>query len=502
MPATLSELLESASSTREPQILDEIGIRQGGVDPLGLRQINFGLMDRVLPNLNNVARHIRPYVLMAWAWRRVRRLLERGKKDGALDSEIRDFVDRIEALYAWSQFLIDPGADLPGAVAMRKLFEVKSYVFGGEEWERRRDMRRYSTGLVSPLNYGPSLQTMGWLVRADEGTGIFRTPPELDSVLDAFEQKIKGELDHPAFNRLGSVRVKREDAERWGKLWSMGKPLAIERKALFERLGGPLAALIRQQGIALARAGFNDLASQEWELDEVRARMSDPPHAWDDPGNCPSITEDWRAVQVRQVFRLALEGLFFWFVERLGDGPMHSSAVANEFIGELGKKRLPRTAGAWLLDNATKENPVNVLATIKRALHSRTKLAAAIVDGLRHSLHEAPGEALDFETFDRLPLARARKEAESWRGLSPRDFFVRVLETWIMAQHTYWCVNRGLSDARGRGKTILRLRIVMDEGGWTQTPGTTLGNPPEATPDRLDTAINLLEECQMLSAQA
>lgn len=67
-----------------------------------------------------------------------------------------------------------------------------------------------------------------------------------------------------------------------------------------------------------------------------------------------------------------------------------------------------------------------------------------------------------------------------------------------MAQHTYWCVNRGLADARGRGKTILRLRIVMDEGGWSQAPGTTLGNPPEATPDRLDTAISLLEECGRL----
>ncbi|WP_242187218.1 hypothetical protein [Sphingomonas sp. CARO-RG-8B-R24-01] len=75
---------------------------------------------------------------------------------------------------------------------------------------------------------------------------------------------------------------------------------------------------------------------------------------------------------------------------------------------------------------------------------------------------------------------------------------VRVLESWIMAQHTYWCVTRGLNDARGRGKTILRLRIVMDEGGWTQTPGTTLGSAPEATPDRLETAFSLLEECRKL----
>lgn len=496
MSAILSELLENASSTQEPQIVEKIGISQGGVDPLGLRQINFGLMDRVLPDLNNVARHIRPYVVMAWAWRRVRRILEHDKKTGALDYQMRDFVDRIEAIYAWSQFLVDQNADLPGAMAMRNLFEVKFYVFGGEKWELRRDMRRYSTGLISPLNYGPSLQTMGWLVRANEGTGIFLAPTELDPVLDAFEQKIKGELNHSAFNRLGSVKVKREDAERWGELWSMRKPLAIERKAMFERLGGSLAAKTRQQGIALVRAGYEDLHNEECELDDIRARMSDPPHAWDDPGSCPLIAADWRMVQVRQVFRLALEGLFFWFVEKLGDGPMHSPVAADEFISELGKSRLPKTAGTWLLENATNDNPVSVLRAIKSALRSRDGLAEAIIYGLRHSLCEAPTEAHDFETFDRLPLARARKDAERWRELSPREFFTRVLDTWVMAQHTYWCVNRGLSDARGRGKTILRLRIVMDEGGWTQTPRTTLGNPPEATPDRLDTAVSLLQECR------
>jgi hypothetical protein len=39
----------------------------------------------------------------------------------------------------------------------------------------------------------------------------------------------------------------------------------------------------------------------------------------------------------------------------------------------------------------------------------------------------------------------------------------------------------------------------MDEGGWTLTPGTTRqGNPPEPTPDRLETATNLLVECGRL----
>lgn len=498
MPATLSEMLDQARTNDGPQIIDKIGIGQGGVDPLGLRQINFGLMDRVFPDLNNVARHVRPYVLMAWAWRRVRRILERDKKGGALDTEMRDFVDRIEALFAWSQFLVDEDVDLPGAYAMRELIEVDRYTFGGDKWEKRRDMRRYSTGLISPLNYGPSLQTMGWLVRAAEGAGTFGAPPILDPVLDAFEARFADELEHPAFNKLGSVTVKRTDVARWGTMWSMAKPLKIERSAVFDRLGGALAPSERQAGIALIQASYNDLPNEDWDLDDVRSRMADLPADWEDPRAYVRARSEWRAVQVRQVFRLSLEALFYWFVEQLGDGPRHTSAVAGAFLDELDEEAPDGNAEAWLLSPADYTNPVEALNAIKVALRSWVGLADAIVVGLRHSLAEAPGEAHNFETFDRLPLARARKEADQWKTLSAKDFISRVLESWIMAQHTYWCVNRGLSDARGRGKTILRLRIVMDEGGWTQTPGTSLGNPPEATPDRLETAFTLLEECRRL----
>ncbi|ETI64932.1 hypothetical protein C100_04710, partial [Sphingobium sp. C100] len=232
----LNELLDTARSAGEARAVDRSKINFGGVDPLGLRQINFGLMDRVLPDLNNVASHIRPYTLMAWAWRRVRHVLERGKRQSAKPEEMRDFVDRIEAIYAWSQFLIDPRADIPGAQAMRPMLDAKQYRFGGEEWEARRNMRRYSTGFISPLNYGPSLRTMGWLIPVEGAAGIFQPDASLDPVLDAFERGFGAELGHEAFNRFGNVVVRRADAERWGKLWTMDKPRAAEAKAMFTRL--------------------------------------------------------------------------------------------------------------------------------------------------------------------------------------------------------------------------------------------------------------------------
>ena len=119
--ASLEELLAVAANASAPSIVDESGVQVGGVDPLGLRQINFDLMDKVLPGLNNVANRLRPFILMTWAWRRVRTIIERDKLGGATDKQMRDFVDRIEAIYSWSQFLLDTDAGIPGGQALADL---------------------------------------------------------------------------------------------------------------------------------------------------------------------------------------------------------------------------------------------------------------------------------------------------------------------------------------------------------------------------------------------
>jgi hypothetical protein len=109
--------------------------------------------------------------------------------------------------------------------------------------------------------------------------------------------------------------------------------------------------------------------------------------------------------------------------------------------------------------------------------------------------NEGMKQALDALEAQAKPLLRKLSEAERWRTLPTERFIVKLIEVWVIAQHAYWCVGRGLADARGRGKTLLRLRIVMDEGGWTLTPGTRVGGVPLPTPDRLQTAVSLLQEC-------
>ena len=87
---------------------------------------------------------------------------------------------------------------------------------------------------------------------------------------------------------------------------------------------------------------------------------------------------------------------------------------------------------------------------------------------------------------------------EAWATAPTKSFMRHVLELWVLAQHVYWSVGRGLADARARGKSILRLKVVLEEAGWTLVPGATRGAPPRPTPDRLQSALSLAAESELL----
>jgi hypothetical protein len=130
--------------------------------------------------------------------------------------------------------------------------------------------------------------------------------------------------------------------------------------------------------------------------------------------------------------------------------------------------------------------------------YSFDELPRTIILGLAFCLAEVSGKENDFEQRDRLPLSRARTEADARADSTPRDFMCHVLESWVFAQHVYWSVGRGIADARAQGKTLLRLKAVLDEGGWSPAPGVSVASVPEPTRDRLQTMVSLAAECDLL----
>ena len=108
MVVSLVDLTEAATAAEEPALTSSDLPQPGGVDPLGLRQINFDPMGLVFPGINNVAWHIRPFTVVTWAWRRAAQIADNQGMVRVPLSTLRDFVDRIEVAFASSRFRARP----------------------------------------------------------------------------------------------------------------------------------------------------------------------------------------------------------------------------------------------------------------------------------------------------------------------------------------------------------------------------------------------------------
>jgi hypothetical protein len=492
MSLTIEQLIDLDRSTPGPWLVDPTVPSVGGVDPLGLRQINFDLMDRVFPGLNNVARHIRPFTIVAWAWRRTRNLSL--SRDLSLPlSTHEDFVARIEVAFVWSLILAENGApardiDVPGKQ------RVSDYVagqrelrFGDERWQAFVKSRRNSTALTAAINYGPGLRAFKILGDDILVPGLRCPYPSYDAALDAFETKFAPALAHPLFNDWESCSITAEEALSWQALWDIHELTDEERNCFRERLVGETAGK-RHRGFELLREAAGGAA--EHHEAELRAAM------------CSSALEseasiDWKRVQVRQLFRLALEALMRWLQMQL-DEPMSTAEVATRFLERIevgGRQRAASFIGGLVEADA---DPVLLLESLQRALAANQDVESAISTALAYCLECADALADESIREERLPMRIARRDYRNLAAGTALDLLGHILESWVLAQNTYWSVGRGLADARAGAKTILRLRIVQEEGGWVTTRGHGGGRPPNATPDRLRTAMSLASEAGLL----
>jgi hypothetical protein len=265
-----------------------------------------------------------------------------------------------------------------------------------------------------------------------------------------------------------------------------------------EVLLGSGAPLARRKGCELMIAAVK--RARRADVAHIRSMMAGPPSQFVPRSDLASTLEAWRRVQVRQLFRLSLEALLYWIMWQVEEGPLSTEALVGTFLDQVGR---PRRSAArdWL--NAARnsgDGPTELIARVSQAMEdaSQTEMASAIADSLAFCVAEAPEHGQDFERADRLPLFRARREVDAWGKAPARNFVRHILESWVLAQHVYWSVGRGLADARARGKkTILRLKVILEEGGWTLTPGAFRAQPLP-TRDRLETALSLAKECGLI----
>jgi len=496
---SLAELTAVAAASDGPGIPPPSIGDFGSVDPLGLRQLNFDLMDEVLPGLNNVARHVRPFVILTWAWRRANQLAQlRGLEKIPLD-HLQNFVDRVEVIYTWSELLKTTRVELPGRQALWRVLKAKQqYKFDGIAWKKLRDDRRYSTALSAPINYGPGLKMLGWVERHPKYPGVLIPMPMAAPALDALESRMAKHLDHAAFSEFGAVTVTADEARSWQKSWALDTVTQIEAKTMADMLFGIEAPRCRRLAGEMI---FKAVAySRTDEADRLRRTMAGAPSKFVPAEALQETWKDFRILQVRQLFRLSLEALFYWMLGNLQNKPKATDALVEAFLVEVPPMN-QHTAGAWLRAMLPSgAGPAELMKRIQEAMSTPAskELVPAIAAGLAFCLEEPPPDKIRSEQRERLPLSRAGDEAEVRMDHSVQEFLRHVFESWVLAQHVYWSVGRGLADARAQIRVLLRLKVILDEGGWTLAPGATRGNPPVPTADRLHTVITLSRESGLI----
>jgi hypothetical protein len=232
--------------------------------------------------------------------------------------------------------------------------------------------------------------------------------------------------------------------------------------------------------------------------DGLRAAMAGEPSTFAPPAHLQDTCDAWRRLQVRQLFRLSLEALFYWTLIHLEGTSRSIGSLVREFMDQAPPQPGIATAAQWVASLSPQGGgPTELITRIREALAAPvgTELANGVAAGLGFCLTDVLAAESHTARPDRLPLSRARREANARADVTVAEFLRHVLESWVLAQHSYWSVGRGLADARARGRILLRLKIILDEGGWALTPRVSRGNPPRPTPDRLETAIILATEC-------
>jgi hypothetical protein len=496
---SLQSLIESAQTCTEARWVSPLIPALSGVDPLGMRQTNFDLMDRVLPGLNNTARHIRPFTVVAWAWWKAAQVATTsGRKKIAPDLLI-NFVERIEVVFAWSQFSRSSNSALPGKNVLAPLLNAGQYTFSGRQWDLRRKERKYSTALSAPVNYGPSLKSLGWIVPHPRERLVFVPKDSALPAIEALDRLLQSHLQHPLFASFGDVTVDRDFVDTVGEVLAMETLTEPERQFVCNALIGSFSRPALRMGILLASTALQSLESEP-DVTEVRRRMAEP-ESDIFASSCDLVTAAtaWKVVQLRQVFRLAMEALLHWGVLQLRNGTQTTSQLSEIFISEVGSEPLVRK---WLTGKLIDGDSIDWLDKLENALASGE--TAAIAKSVRAILANLLAEPLSLSTADerqdRLPLSRAIRELQAFGDRRPIALMGHIIERWVFGQHVYWALGRGLSDARGNQRQIFRLKVALEEGGWTLTSGTKAGstNAPSPTPDRLYTALTLIDESRLL----
>jgi hypothetical protein len=485
----------------------------GGVDFLGLRQVNLELMALCLPGINNVTRYIRPFSLLSWIYWKFYGLAEK-KGTTVTNKDLQMWKEKVETLFTRGHKIQKTGG-IPGTDSEPPGKGPVPLTFAA--WKRSAQ----NTSLMAAVQYGPATKTIDGLgFLESQGRGFFQTRGHGVELAEALDVELRR---FDLLKKLDVATANARQAERIFPSWSIFQPSTKERRifrrAFFDAstIGDSTPIGRRSSTLQIA---LNVLAYSQKPLtsSEIRSLMFRRPFS-----NSRSRPKHstlnvswlrWVVLQVRQSQRLAFEGLLSWFELQLVEGNNDTEAIVNATLAAIKDHHsiFPLRQPRYFLKLIRKN-----FSTLDQALANRRDLDPF---WLMEQISQATIDRSDSlgpyclrtlficSAFTELLLEESTVKGEVERGGSDRlslAFWVSALsrfidrelpeflrfffETFVLSQHF------AVAARRFDGQTQ-RLRISIEEEGLEFLVDEPL--LPTVTADRLNTALSLMEDCGLI----
>lgn len=527
----LHALDQAHADVHQFRLVEELKLMPGGVDPLGLRQVNLDLMETALPGINNVTYRIRPYAFMAWAWWRAAQTFMTGSNQIVQASRLQNLVDRWEVLFAWSHVLATSAPELPGrnVLSMSLPRAPTPYRLYGKAWDEFRDSRRTNTALMAPIQYGPSMKSLGWLIPQQGRTFVpsGQAMPAVTEIDAIAKSALPAEMLHPS-----DVEITSDHVQALYATWNVAAPSSAE-KEVFQRLfyeagADPRAgedARRRWRSLRLIQAVLQQSTGPLSAMAVRRALSSGRLSCGEGlvlPNDLIETQRLWSALQARQLQRIALEAMLVWIEAQIDErgGALDAEDLATAAATDARyteDQADSATVGIYLAAAASRGAAVgwpaacahladtDVFTLMAELFSAQARqisripglvirslaFAEAMAGGLRESGIDSSARGPLGGNADRLPLNAMSRHLGLLRDHSMRDLWREIILSWVLAQHIRWSVSRN-------GDGTQRLRLALDEGGWVRLRANRSG-PFSPTPDRLAACLSLASDCGLIT---
>jgi hypothetical protein len=512
-----------------PRIVPTLKSDRGGVDYLGLRQVNLDLTTNCIPGINNVTYFIRPFAVLSWIHWKFHAALVEAKRREASEDDLLRFQEKVEVLFTWGH-QINGQRGVPGMDSRCPPAGPRGVELSFLAWNRKRA----NTSLQAPVQYGPALKTGDGLGLAEPvKKGLLRVTPAGETLAKALDRRLAQSTFYPLLAKLTETHGKENAAQDLFRFWRANAPTADERRAFLPALYDPDAredetAIGLRSAMIYAILDVLRKARRTLTEDDIRcalARLHLPGgRAFNHTGAVHVLLVRWRVLQVRQAQRSALESLLSWLEHRLLQErsrslPMASlrtawiEALQDEKLSAGGTRSCAETLKAFRRGFGSEaeyrakcseggsdrdlftlneevlsvgsDDPANVLPIAVKLLVA----SVSWTDWLRED--QSLESDLRLGGIERISLGHFSDAFHRFSDRPVKEWFTDVMERCVISQHMRVATYR--FDGRAQ-----RLRFALGENGlefYDEKP-----TKPQWTQDHLATLLSLMTDCGLLSS--